>query len=52
MTYFSITTDVLLKKRLKLAVVFVHGKEHPEKEEAFQVLQPVVKEILEQMETL
>ncbi len=103
MTYFSITTDVLLKKRLKLAVVFVHGKgslelwisgrnrealkkyrshfpvdsgfsfpafheednvdallefilaerkELPEKEDAFQVIQPVVKEILEQMETL
>ena len=26
MTYFSITTDMLLQKKLKLALVFVHGK--------------------------
>lgn len=103
MTYFSIATDMLLQKKLKLALVFVHGKgslelwisgqnrevmkkyrtyfsvdsgfsspafhekdnedalleftlaegkELPKKEDAFQVIQPVVKEILEQMETL
>ena len=26
MTYFSIATDMLLQKKLKLALVFVHGK--------------------------